>query len=125
MAKIANLPSRESLFKPILKAMISKGGCCFVDDVLKVVARRAGLSDRDLRIRHKKTRDESEFRWQLRWCLTLLKGKGYLKQERVGDPYVVTPVGRKFVKRVKAMGRESAVDVIKPRVMTKPQFSSV
>lgn len=125
MAKIANMPSRESLFKPILKAMISKGGRCFVDDVLKVVARRVGLSDRDLRIRHKKTRDESEFRWQLRWCLTLLKGKGYLKQERVGDPYVVTPVGRKFVKRVKAMGRESAVDVIKPRVMTKPQFSSV
>ena len=36
MAKIANMPSRESLFKPILKAMISKGGCCFVDDVLLV-----------------------------------------------------------------------------------------
>ena len=125
MAKIANMPSRESLFKPILKAMISKGGRCFVDDVLKVVARRVGLSDRDLGIRHKKTRNESEFRWQLRWCLTSLKGKGYLKQERVGDPYVVTPVGRKYVERVKIAHGESAVDVIKPREVTKPEFSSV
>lgn len=125
MAKIANMPSRESLFKPILKAMISKGGRCFVDDVLKVVARKIGLSDSDLRIRHKKNRDESEFRWQLRWCLTMLKGKGFLKQERAGDPYVVTRSGKKFAERVKTVGRESVLDVIKPRVMTKPQFSSV
>lgn len=125
MAKIANLPSRESLFKPILKAMISKGGRCFVDDVLTVVARKTGLSDRDLIIRHKKNRAESEFRWQLRWCLTILKGKGYLKQERAGDPYVVTRSGRKFVERVKTTHRESEVDVIKPRVVAKPEFSSV
>ena len=40
MAKIANMPSRESLFKPLLKTMISKGGRCFVDEGLKVVARK-------------------------------------------------------------------------------------
>lgn len=121
---MANMPNRESLFKPIIKAMMAKGGRCFVDDVLKCVAKNAGLSDSDLRIRHK-NRNESEFRWQLRWCLTTLKGKGYLKQERARDPYMVTSVGRKFVERTKTVGRERAVDVIKPRIMTKPQFSSV
>lgn len=125
MAKIANMPSRESLFKPILKVMISKGGRCIVDDVVNAVARKAGLSDRELRIRHKKNRDEPEFRWQLRWCLTHLKGKGFLKQERAGDPYVVTRSGRKFVERVKTVGGEGSLDVIKPRAVTKPQFSSV
>lgn len=125
MAKIPNMPSRDALSKPILKAMLAKGGCCVVDDVIKHIAKKAGLTSRDLEIRHKINRDESEFRWQIRWCLTRLKKKGYLRQERAGAPYVVTSVGRKFVERAKNIGRRGEVDVIKPRVMTKPQFSSV
>ena len=125
MAKITNMPSRESLFKPILKAMIARGGQCLIDDVVKTVAVKVGLSDKDLKIRHKKNREESEFRWQLRWCLTILKRKGYLKQERARDPYVVTSVGRRFVERGNKAVDGKEVRVIKPRVMTKPCFASV
>lgn len=63
MTKITNMPRREALFKPILKVMLMRGGRCFVDDVVKAVAVKVGLSDKDLRIRHKKNREESEFRW--------------------------------------------------------------
>lgn len=125
MAKIANMPSRGKLLKPLLKVMMAKGGRCCVDDVIKAVAAKVGLSSKDLEIRHNPNREESEFRWQLRWCFTALKLKGYLKQNRARDPYVVTSVGRKFVEGGKKESGSKAVDVIKPRVINKPCFSSV
>ena len=125
MSKIADMPSREKLLKPLLQVMIAKGGRCCVDDVLKAVARKVGLSKRSLKVRHNANRTESEVRWQLRWCLTELKGKGYLKQERAKDPYVVTSVGRKFVGRGRIATSGQTVAVIKPRMMNPPDFSSV
>ena len=125
MGKIANMPSREKLFRPILKAMIAKGGKCLVDDVIKAVAAKVGLSRRALTIRHNPRRSETEFRWQLRWCLATLRGKGCLRQDRVKGPYVVTSVGRKFVEASKSRTGAPTVKVIKPRDMSKPYFSSV